>query len=96
MEALLISGRKKLETVTLKMGQHRIVWQPMIRYLGVLIDARLDFKAQLVAPCKNKNSSSCKGPVTSYAKCGRPTSVEKSSSDVSNNIIHDVRDCPLG
>ena len=43
-EAVLVTGRKKLETITLQVGQHRITSQSSIRYLGVMIDARLNFK----------------------------------------------------
>ena len=36
-----------METITLRVGQHIITSQPAIRYLGVMIDARLDFKQQV-------------------------------------------------
>ena len=43
-EVVLGTGRKKLETITLQAGQHRITSQASIRYLGVMFDARLNFK----------------------------------------------------
>ena len=46
-EAILITGRKVVETITLRVGQHIITSQPAIRYLGVMIDARLNFKQQI-------------------------------------------------
>ncbi|GBP15362.1 Retrovirus-related Pol polyprotein from type-1 retrotransposable element R1 [Eumeta japonica] len=46
-EAVLITSRKKLETITLEVGEQRIISQPFIRYLGVMIDARLSFKQQV-------------------------------------------------
>ena len=45
-ETVLITGRKVLETITLQVGDHEITSQPFLRYLGVMIDARLNFKQQ--------------------------------------------------
>ncbi|CAH2084175.1 unnamed protein product [Euphydryas editha] len=45
-EAVLITSRKKLENIVLKVGNHEITTQPFLRYLGVMIDARLNFKPQ--------------------------------------------------
>ena len=36
-----------METITLRVGQHKITSQPAIHYLGVMIDARLNFKQQV-------------------------------------------------
>ena len=33
--------------VTLRVGEHEITSQPSVRYLGVMIDSRLNFKAQV-------------------------------------------------
>lgn len=45
-EAVLITSRKQLESITLRVGNHEITSQPFLRYLGVMIDARLNFKQQ--------------------------------------------------
>ncbi|CAD6225560.1 GSCOCG00011830001-RA-CDS, partial [Cotesia congregata] len=41
-----INSRKALETIKLKVGEQEITSQPYIRYLGVMLDARLNFKQQ--------------------------------------------------
>ncbi|XP_058790181.1 uncharacterized protein LOC131663667 [Phymastichus coffea] len=46
-EAVLISSRKKRETLKLQVGDCEIKSQPSVRYLGVMIDARLCFKDQV-------------------------------------------------
>ena len=46
-EAVLITSRKKRETIKLQVGVCEIESQPSIRYLGVMIDARLNFKHQV-------------------------------------------------
>ena len=46
-EAVLITGRKLVETITLRVGQHIITSLLTIRYLGVMIDARINFKQQV-------------------------------------------------
>ena len=52
-ECTLITSRKAMETVTLRVGKHEITSQPSIRYLGVMIDSHLNFKAQVEhAPAK--------------------------------------------
>ena len=45
-EAVLITSRKRIETITLQVGNHEITSQPYLRYLGVMIDAGLKFKQQ--------------------------------------------------
>ena len=45
-EAVLFTGRKQMEYITLQMGNHELTSLPSIRYLGVIIDARLNFKKQ--------------------------------------------------
>lgn len=46
-EALLISSRKQRETISLQVGDCNIISQPVIRYLGIYLDARLTFKNHL-------------------------------------------------
>lgn len=46
-EAVLITSRKKRESVTFTVGRQRIRSQPYLRYLGVWVDARLRFDAHL-------------------------------------------------
>ena len=41
------TSRNAMETVTLGVGEHKITSQPSIRYLGVMTDSRLKFKAQV-------------------------------------------------
>ena len=46
-EAVLITSRQVMETIKLKVGEQEITSQPYIRYLGVMLDARLNFKPQV-------------------------------------------------
>lgn len=46
-EAVLITSRKVMETIKLKVGEQESTSQPYIRYLGVMLDARLNFKQQV-------------------------------------------------
>ena len=51
-EAVLISSRKKLETITLNIDGHEIRTQPSLKYLGVIIDARLNYKMHIEKTCE--------------------------------------------
>ena len=46
-EAVLFTSRKKVETIILDVGLCTITSQPNIRYLVVMLDTRLSFKAYL-------------------------------------------------
>lgn len=45
-DAVLITSRKKLETISLRVGVLEIKTQPFIRYRGMIHDSRLNFKRQ--------------------------------------------------
>ena len=55
IETLLVSSMKVMETITLRVGENEITSQPSIRYLKVILDARLNFKEQ-VEKISNKAS----------------------------------------
>ncbi|GBP09394.1 hypothetical protein EVAR_5818_1 [Eumeta japonica] len=44
IETVLIISRKQAETIALGVGEHEITSQPFIKYLGVILDARPNFK----------------------------------------------------
>ena len=46
-EAVLISSRKLRENIKIRIGDQEITSQPVIRYLGVMIDDRLSFKQHI-------------------------------------------------
>lgn len=46
-KAVLITSRKRAETITLGVVEHEITSQPFIQYLGVILDARLNSKQQV-------------------------------------------------
>ena len=46
-EAVMFTSRKKVETTTLDVGQCTITAQPNVRYLGMMLDVRLNFKAHV-------------------------------------------------
>ena len=46
-EAVVFTSRKKIETITIDIGQCTITSQPNVRYLGMMLDTRLNFKAHV-------------------------------------------------
>ena len=46
-ETVLFTSRKKVETITLDVGQCIITSQPNVKYLGVMLNTRLNFKAHV-------------------------------------------------
>ncbi len=50
-EAVLISSRKKRDTVSFKVGNHVIKSKESIKYLGVMLDDRLSFKSHINYTC---------------------------------------------
>ena len=51
-EAILITSRKKIEYITFNIGGHNITSQLALRYLGVMIDVRLNFKTIIEKACE--------------------------------------------
>lgn len=52
-EAVLITGRKQVETMTIQVGCERIMSRRSLKYLGVMLDDRLSFK-QHIEYCSEK------------------------------------------
>ncbi|XP_026471518.1 uncharacterized protein LOC113375787 [Ctenocephalides felis] len=70
-EAVLITSRKTIETIKVKVGEQEIISQPYIQYLGVMLDARLNFrqhlkqvsdKASVVRTCLSRLMPNIGGP----------------------------------
>ncbi|CAD7093684.1 unnamed protein product [Hermetia illucens] len=58
-EAVLITNRRKNNTVTIQVGNREVVSKSVVKYLGVMIDAKLSFKGHLdYAREKAANASS--------------------------------------
>ena len=54
-EALLVTGRKRIEAMTIRVGREQIVSSPKLKYLGVILDNRLNFRSH-VEYCSEKAS----------------------------------------
>jgi hypothetical protein len=57
-EAVLVSNRKKKESVTVKVGKHTIKSSEAIKYLGIMIDNRLNFRNHIDHVCKKAAKAS--------------------------------------
>ena len=51
-EVLLVSGRKKMEKATVKVGLHAVESKDEIRYLGVILDNRMSFNSHVRYACE--------------------------------------------
>ena len=60
-KAVLCTSRKKVETITLDVGQCTITSQPNVRYLGMMLDTRLN-KAARVANALARPMPNIGGP----------------------------------
>lgn len=56
-EAVLISSRKKTETASIVVGSHTIKTKEAIKYLGVMIDQRLNFKTHIAYACSKASKA---------------------------------------
>ena len=58
-DVLLISSGKRMEFITITVGDQRIASQQAIKYLGVVIDNRLTFREHLTYTCDKCAATSC-------------------------------------
>ena len=56
---LLVSSRKRMEFITITVGDQRITSKQRVKYLGVVIDNRLTFREQLTYVCGKWAATSC-------------------------------------
>ena len=56
-EAVLITKRRKNNTVKVEVGGHTVVSKPAIKYLGVIIDTKLSFREHLEYACQKAASA---------------------------------------
>ena len=83
-ECTMITSRKAMETVTLRVGKHEITSQ--LRYLGGMIDSHLNFKAQ-VEHASAKAATVGRTLSKLMPNVGNPK--QKGAPNVSDNISHD-------
>ena len=57
-EAVLITNRRKRNTINIRVGGHVITSKPVIKYLGVMIDAKINFKGHLDYACEKAANTS--------------------------------------
>lgn len=50
-EVVLVTGRRKLQNISIKVGKCEVRSKPNLKYLGVFIDTRLNFKAHIDYIC---------------------------------------------
>ena len=48
----MVTSRKKIEYITLNIGGHNITSQLALRYLGVMINVRLNFRTNIEKACE--------------------------------------------
>lgn len=56
-EAVLISSRKSVESAAVMVGNHKITTKEAIKYVGVMIDRRLKFKAHIEYACSKTSAA---------------------------------------
>ena len=66
----LITSMKTRETITLQVGEHEIKSKSSIRYLGVMIDARLNFKDQVEHASLKQQQSEKRSPASCQMSVG--------------------------
>ncbi|GBP82899.1 hypothetical protein EVAR_66575_1 [Eumeta japonica] len=91
-EAVLISSRKKLEAITLEDGKQRITSQPFIRYLRVMIDARLNLKQQT----ERVSAKPSVVRASIYFERRRPKAEQKTAAVISSYVNPHIWNIHLG
>ena len=55
-EAVLITSRRKRETIKIQVGRYEVESKPSLKYLGVIIDARLNYAAHIEYVCQKASN----------------------------------------